>query len=235
MLATKSHSKKVDPPMLSPQSSVGSTLFSILGHVLLAGAVLLAIDVLERRQPQVELVSMDSIDLGYESYEEPPIPEIKPAPKPIVKTPAKEHSEVQAAPVKNLETVNTELQDQESEVTGTQSAPVAAPAKAPSSGQVAATPYYKIKPKYPRSALVSGLEGWVQMLIDIDETGQVENVRVVDGEQRNTFQAEARRAVSKWKYRPFLDDKGHAIKKLDHQVRVDFSLRNDFVADSSSN
>ncbi|WP_371917836.1 TonB family protein, partial [Pseudomonas sp. FW305-20] len=62
-------------------------------------------------------------------------------------------------------------------------------------GSAVATPYYKIKPKYPRAALASGVEGWVTMKIDINEKGEVENVRVTGGEQRSMFEVEARRSV----------------------------------------
>jgi protein TonB len=62
------------------------------------------------------------------------------------------------------------------------------------------------------------------MKIDINEKGEVENVRVVDGDKRNLFQDEARRAVEKWKYRPFLGADSKPLRKADHQVRVDFKL-----------
>ena len=93
-----------------------------------------------------------------------------------------------------------------------------------SNGTSATTPYYKIKPKYPKAALVSGTEGWVLLEIDILENGDVDNIRVVGGEQRNLFQSEAKRAVAQWKYRPFMNESGQAYKKVDHQVRVDFKL-----------
>ena len=55
--------------------------------------------------------------------------------------------------------------------------------------------YYKIKPKYPKAALVAGEEGWVMLKVDVTESGEVENVRMVDGNKRNLSQEEARRAV----------------------------------------
>jgi len=119
-----------------------------------------------------------------------------------------------------------ELHDDSSTVAGTQAAvkPVAAPSSE-GTGDAVDTPYYKIKPKYPRAALAAGVEGFILLKIDINEQGEVENVRVVGGEQRNMFQDEARRAVEKWKYKPFVDANGKVVKKLDHQVRVDFKLQ----------
>ena len=118
------------------------------------------------------------------------------------------------------------MQDESSDVVGTQKAAPAAPVAtgttvgAPQSD----VPYYKIKPKYPKAALVSGTEGWVMMQVDVTETGEVENIKVVDGEQRNMFQSEAKRAVSQWKYRPFTANDGKPVKKTGHLVRVDFKL-----------
>jgi protein TonB len=128
-----------------------------------------------------------------------------------------------------------ELQDEKSDVTGTSQASVVKPMQVGSEGQgdANATPFYKIKPKYPRPALIAGSEGWILMKIDVNEKGEVENVRIVGGEKRNLFQDEARRAVEQWKYRPFLDANGHAIRKADHQVRVDFKLNDTLAANST--
>ena len=71
---------------------------------------------------------------------------------------------------------------------------------------------------------MSGEEGWVLFSVDVTETGAVENLRLVDGEKKDVFQLEARRAVSKWKYRPFLDNSGQPVRKRDHLVKVEFKL-----------
>jgi TonB family protein len=120
-----------------------------------------------------------------------------------------------------------ELQDEKGEVAGTQKAQPDTNLGNTSGGDAAATPYYKIKPKYPQAARISGTEGYVLLEIDIKEDGSVENVRIVGGENRNMFGSEARRAVEQWKYRPFMDTAGHPIKKIDHQVRVNFRLAED--------
>lgn len=186
---------------LSPKSSFGSLLTSVLIHLSVAGTVVGILHI----GRTVEAPPENYVDLGYEELDAPPIPEK--IVKPVLDTPH-------------------ELQDAKSEVVGTQKEAPPAPAEGEkSAGTTTTTPFYKIKPKYPREALVSGTEGWVLLEIDITEAGEVENVRVIDGEQKNLFQAEARRAVSQWKYRPFTDATGNPVKKIDHQVRVDFLLK----------
>jgi periplasmic protein TonB len=61
--------------------------------------------------------------------------------------------------------------------------------------------------------------------IDINEKGEVDSVRAVDGQNRNMFEREARRAVEQYRYKPFTDAHGQPIKKLAHQVRVEFTLK----------
>jgi protein TonB len=164
---------------------------------------------------------MVDAEIGYEILDAPPVPTEKVAHVVHQKAPEPEVTKVKTDPTAR------ELQDEKSDVTGTSQASVVKPAQVGSEGQgdANATPFYKIKPKYPRPALVAGEEGWIQLKIDVNEKGEVENVRVVGGEKRNLFQDEARRAVEQWKYRPFLDRDGKPIRKTDYQVRVDFNLK----------
>ncbi|HEX4922485.1 MAG TPA: energy transducer TonB [Bdellovibrionales bacterium] len=198
-----------------PKTFSSSFAVSALAHVALYGLVVLVLGLDLGAQKESEMY----LDLGYEVFEEPPAPAAEP--KRVMKMPEP------TVPVDTKAPVNDgpkEMQDEASDVAGTQKAAVEKNIGSESDGNASSTPYYKIKPKYPRAALLAGTEGWVLMQIDITEGGEVENVRVVDGEQRNTFQSEARRAVQQWKYRPFLDKDGKPVRKIDHQVRVDFKL-----------
>ncbi len=202
--------------ILSPSSPPGSFLTSLALHGLMAASVVALMNTGLFQEEEAPVY----MDLGYEVLDEPPA-QVKEA-KPIARAKAPE------APVKTQAPVaaTQELQDEQSDIKGTQAA--AKPAEstgAQGNGSAEAVPYYKIKPKYPQAALVSGEEGWVLMKIDVTETGEVENIRVVDGEKRNLFQDEARRAVAKWKYRPFTDPSGNPVRKADHPVRVDFKLQ----------
>lgn len=196
--------------VFSPKATGGMMVWSLAVHGLVAGSVVAYMN----WTPPPAPVEEEYVDLAYETFDEPPAP--APPPPPPDK----------AAP--------HELQDEKSEVVGTEKKKEEKNDTGDAQKQVqqAYTPYYKIKPKYPRAALMSGVEGWVLMEIDVTETGEVENIRVLDGEQRNMFQSEARRAVAQWKYRPFVDKDGKPIRKVDHQVRVDFKLEE--ASDSAS-
>jgi protein TonB len=200
----------------SPKSISGSFLMAVLAHAAVFGGMLaLTLHFHETPPPTY------TPEVAYESLAEPPTPAA--VPKPLARTPEPETPVEKTIP----DTTPKEMQDTSSSVAGTQKAaptPVASTG-ATGSGDATATPYYKIKPKYPRAALVSGIEGWVTMRIDINEKGEVENVRVTGGEQRSMFEIEARRAVEKWKYKPFTDAAGKLVRKTDHEVRVDFRLK----------
>lgn len=185
---------------VSPKSGPGSIAYSLLAHGLVAAAVVAALNLSRQSAAPIE----EYVDMDYETLDAPP----------------------EASPPKPVERVAQELQDQQSEVAGTQEKKeeAAADGLQERTTPQPTTPYYKIRPKYPKAALVSGTEGWVLLEIDVNEQGGVENVRVVDGEERNMFQTEARRAVEQWKYRPFLGSDGKPVRKLAHQVRVDFRL-----------
>jgi periplasmic protein TonB len=199
---------------IEPHTSTGSVLTSLIAHGLLCWAV---VAVMSTDLLQTERV-LEDVTVDYEMLDEVPeqktvtrAPRVKevfiPQPKTAVSDTAKE------------------LQDEKSEVAGTQAAAKTEAVGSGGTGDAEAVPFYKIKPKYPKAALVTGDEGWILMKIDVTETGEVENIRVVDGEKRNLFQDEARRAVAKWKYKPFTDGSGNPVRKADHQVRVDFKLQ----------
>lgn len=145
------------------------------------------------------------IDLGYETFDE--VPEARP-----------------------VVTRSEEIQDSTGEVQSLQkekSSESTAPSDRPTYADV---PYYKIKPKYPRDALESGLEGHVKMTIDILEDGTVDNIKVTGGEKVGVFESAAMRSVSKWKYKPFTDANGNPIKMQNYLVQVDFKIRDEIAS-----
>lgn len=88
----------------------------------------------------------------------------------------------------------------------------AAPAPAHESGTVGAFALpademdrvYAADPVYPADALRSGIEGWVELMFTITETGTVRDVEVVAAEPRGVFESAATQAVGSWRYRPRL-------------------------------
>jgi protein TonB len=201
----------------SPQSTTGALLSAAIVHGALYGLVILILGAgLFSSAPK----ALEDTELTYDMLNEAPVP------TQVV------HQVRQAQPDKVVEKETKpdnspkELQDDKSQVAGTQTAAKAATTNVGGDavGDANSTPFYKVKPKYPKAALLAGTEGWILMNVDVKEDGTVDNVRVVDGDKRNLFQDEARRAVEKWKYKPFVDNSGKPYLKKDHQVRVDFKI-----------
>ena len=206
--------------IVSPESGSGSLVYSVGLHLAIAFSVVMLLKL--NLQPKAIAPIETPIDMTYETFDRPPdpTPEVRHVAKVV-----EPETPVDTKPL--VDDTPKELQDENSDIAGTQTqqaAPVAVNASE-GTGTAATTPYFKIKPKYPKAALVSGTEGWVVMKVDINEKGEVENVRVVDGEQRNLFSSEAKRAVEQWKYKPFIDPSGKPFRKADYQVRVDFKLQ----------
>ena len=86
-----------------------------------------------------------------------------------------------------------------------------------------ATPIVRIEPKYPVQAARDGKEGWVKLSFTINEVGGVEDVDVIDSDPKRVFDREARRALSKWKYKPKIED-GKPMKQYGLTVQLDFKL-----------
>lgn len=86
-----------------------------------------------------------------------------------------------------------------------------------------ARPVVRINPKYPVSAARDGIEGWVNLSFDIDEIGQVINVKVIEAEPKRIFNKSARQALRKWKYRAKMVD-GKAIIQRNLQVMLTFNM-----------
>ncbi len=92
------------------------------------------------------------------------------------------------------------------------------------SGDREVMPLVRIEPQYPRKAAMSGKEGWVKLKFDVNATGAVENVSVIEAEPPRLFDQEAKRALLKWKYQPkVVDGKPEARRGL--MVQLDFKLQ----------
>ncbi len=73
-------------------------------------------------------------------------------------------------------------------------------------------PLVRIAPRYPRSALIEGKEGYVIVELLVDESGSVLTAKVVEFSPSSIFNAAAVQAVLKWKFKPRVSG-GVAVKQ----------------------
>lgn len=87
-------------------------------------------------------------------------------------------------------------------------------------GTGAAIPLVAMLPTYPHRALVRGLEGWVDVEIDIDAAGVVTTATVLGAEPPNVFNQSALRAVRKFRFRPkMVDGTAYPTRGLRYRIR----------------
>ena len=88
---------------------------------------------------------------------------------------------------------------------------------ADSLGRVVAT-----DPVYPASARQNRVEGWVELMFTITETGTVRDVEVVHSEPQGVFDSAATQAVSGWRYQARLANGQPVARRT--SVTLRFSL-----------
>jgi len=82
---------------------------------------------------------------------------------------------------------------------------------------------YRSQPNYPTDALVKGLEGWVLLKYDVDTSGALSNISVIDAEPRRVFDREAINALKKWKFKPAVTN-GQPIASAAQTVKIEFNM-----------
>jgi TonB family protein len=203
---------------LSPKTMTGAIFYSLIIHLSLVGAVKGISSI--PSEPAKEETTQEPDD--YQYLDTPP--EQSDEEKTIINTPAP--TVEPTTPQEKTEPSDKELHDDKGETAGTkEEEKQAAGYGSKNKGDSTGTAYYKIRPKYPRAAAIKGIEGWVMLKVDVTEKGEVQNVRILDGKNKNYFAFEAKRAVEKWKYRPFLNKDKVPIKKHGLMIRVDFKMK----------
>lgn len=76
-------------------------------------------------------------------------------------------------------------------------------------------PIKRVDPQYPPEAARNGTTGYVDLEFEVDASGKVASVSVVNAKPTRTFESAAVRAVKQWTFAPG-GGKG--------KVRLDFSL-----------
>ncbi|WP_245321335.1 TonB family protein [Pseudoalteromonas sp. KS88] len=59
---------------------------------------------------------------------------------------------------------------------------------------------YMVEPNYPEHAYKNGIEGWVWLEFDIDESGAVTDITIIDSNPEKTFDKAIINAVKRWHY-----------------------------------
>ncbi|MEM1152859.1 MAG: energy transducer TonB [Pseudomonadota bacterium] len=91
------------------------------------------------------------------------------------------------------------------------------------SGSSTIVPIFRVAPDYPVSAIRRGIQGYVDLLFDINASGKTENIRVIASEPSGIFDRAALRALAKWKYKvPEVD--GAAVGQRDMTTRIRFEM-----------
>ena len=91
-----------------------------------------------------------------------------------------------------------------------------------SGGSQSLMPIVRIMPQMPRKAAMRGIEGYVIVRFTVSKTGATKDISIVEAVPAKIFNKAARRAISKWRYRPQVID-GKAIETK-QSVRLDFKL-----------
>ena len=92
---------------------------------------------------------------------------------------------------------------------------------APSDTDIA--PLVRVNPVYPVRATERGIEGYVIVEFTIAADGSVKDERVIEADPERIFDRAALRAVSKWKYKPKIED-GKAVERTGVKVKFPFEL-----------
>lgn len=129
-----------------------------------------------------------------------PVPKPKPRPKPK-KEVVKHKKEVkpreeprQAAPLNN---------DKTATATKPSTAPKTSNAPSASTAVASGPKALRVdKPIYPPRASALRIEGHVRIKFDVDASGQIDNLRIIEAQPRNMFERTIKEAVRKWRYEP---------------------------------
>ncbi|WP_395344733.1 TonB family protein [Ningiella sp. W23] len=86
-----------------------------------------------------------------------------------------------------------------------------------------ARPMVRVPPQYPNHAATNGIEGFVTLRFDVNASGEVENVSILDAFPKGVFNREAKKALRKWKYKAQIEQ-GKAVAMRGLSVTLDFKL-----------
>ena len=90
-------------------------------------------------------------------------------------------------------------------------------------------PIYRVEPKYPTKAAAESIEGSVVLKFDIDRTGMVKNVEVVNGSPAYVFDKVAKTALEQWQYEPSNSYHKNNLVQLDFAMNENSAKRESLI------
>ncbi len=63
-------------------------------------------------------------------------------------------------------------------------------------------PLFKIPPIYPLRAKSNAIEGWVKVRFLVNQTGGVNQIKIIDATPANIFELSVKNCLSKWRFKP---------------------------------
>lgn len=84
-----------------------------------------------------------------------------------------------------------------------------------------ALPVIRFEPFYPTAAIRQRLEGYVDLIFDIDTQGRPFNIRIWRAEPADIFDESASEALLRWRYMP-TQENGILQVSYDHTLRIQF-------------
>ncbi|NVK89570.1 MAG: TonB family protein [Gammaproteobacteria bacterium] len=82
-----------------------------------------------------------------------------------------------------------------------------------------------VEPKYPRSAALKSIQGWVRVRFDIDKKGNPRNIRIIESFPGDTFVENSLRSIRQWRFETLKDENGSPTTALDQGYTLEFRLQ----------
>jgi len=89
-----------------------------------------------------------------------------------------------------------------------------------------AIPMVVIEPRYPKKALMEGVEGEVRFEFTVSKSGKVVEPTVIHSIPEGIFERNAKKAISEWKFKPRLVN-GKAVEQSGMRYTMEFKLTDD--------